>query len=226
MLPIFRFQVEAEAPENLDVNDMSVLVAAESCAPQPGSAGSAGSRAVDRPDASEHFTLYTAPNGVQVMVRKSTLCCRLSEGSRVSADRLLRVQEGRDGPSRVAVKQPQAIERAQDLAVSHWCAFKETAQATTGEILVGRVLSFKFLTGGTASSRQYSGETAPVTSPSVGCLCSWFAVREDGTLDYLPADHRWRPINWYLFTVPPPQRQGKRVFYEEFVANSIQNYRL
>lgn len=189
------------------MHDVAILVAAEDC--------SAPDATQEPPTAPKGHVVVTCANGVKVTVRKGTLCWRLGEEPKLSADRLLRVQEGRDRVVRPAA-QPDSVTRSESLAVNQWAVFRGDAGT-----VVGRVLTLRYLSGATEKRRQYQSESALTTSPNLGCVCSWFEVSEEGRLTFLPADHSVRPLTSYLFTCPPPTINGCKMEFGGLVLRTI-----
>lgn len=208
-----------ELPADLDPHDLAVLEAAEAAEPATTTPTASGEH---QPPSKGHV-IVTCKNGAKVAVHKTTLCYRLSENPRVSADRLIRVQTDRR-VDRVAkpASHPDSVIRNDALTRNQWVVFCGTS-GDSG-VVVGRVLTFRFLVGTTEKRRQFTAESADVTTKDLGCVCSWFGVDGSGLLHYLPAEHDVRPLSLYKFSCPPPAIRGSgEMFYEGLVLASIQN---
>jgi hypothetical protein len=174
------------------------------------------------------FTNYTNSKGLRITVRKSTLCWLYGGGEKLSADRRLRVQES--GEKQRAMDAPAtAIQRNTSVALLQWCAFR-VPEGVDG-VLVGRVMSFRYLTGRTEHERQYSLDSAPVAVPAgksargLGCLCTWFSMEPTGELRYETAQHRFVPVESYVCTLPVPKcRNASHFYYDIDLVRMFQSF--
>ncbi|CAA3032908.1 Hypothetical predicted protein [Olea europaea subsp. europaea] len=152
------------------------------------------------------FVVYTKDDGVQVTVRKSTLCWLYTQDAhRLSTNRFLRVRE--PGLSS-AVEQGEAgprtnVAKCTYICTGDWCAFQHA-----GKWRVGRVLAFRYLSG-VGRKRTYTLPSAPVSVPEgltargLGCICSWFKLSITGTLQHEAASNDFVPIDNYICTLHP-----------------------
>lgn len=154
------------------------------------------------------MVFYTKQSGAKVPINKSTLCWVLEGGlDRLSSDRLVRVQQGSStkDTDNGLVAVTKAVRR-RTIATGEWCAFQEECN---GELQVGRVLSFRYLSG-SGREQLYSLPSAPVCVPEgvhargLGVLCSLFAVDADGCLNHLTSSKVLK-IEKYAFSIPSPQ---------------------
>ncbi|KAK3932724.1 PDZ domain-containing protein 2 [Frankliniella fusca] len=159
------------------------------------------------------FVIVTDSTNEPAIIKKSTLCWLLRSGNtKISSDRLLRVQESSltDGQSlcsqEVALPSKEPI-----ISVSDWCAFL----SEDGSIVAGRVLNFRYMTGTTRKNQVYSRLEAPTVAPDknargLGCLCSWFKIQKNLTLTPISMDiHGYYDIDNYICSIPRPQVVGK-----------------
>lgn len=174
------------------------------------------------------FVLHTKDNGVKVPIKKTTLCWLLSSGtSRLSSDRLHRVCEPMptsDNSNQDAEVAMRGAVQKSAVAVGEWCAFR-----VQGQVRVGRVLCFRYLTGRGRES-TYTLPSAPVAVPDgvtargLGCVCSWFAHAEDGRLTHSNVD-RVVPIEHYLRTLDAPQLVQGNLMMSDIVTAYINSLR-
>lgn len=189
-----------------DPADLAVLRAA-----QDGEGYSA-----EAPDLSPQssFALHTLRNGAKVVLRKSTICWLLSEGTdRLSSDRLQRVCAAmpttRNGAGLDGVVVADVV-RHESVRSGEWCVFR-----AAGRVRVGRVLGFRYMTG-TGRSTSYSLPSAPVATPDgvtprgLGCMCDWFLFDDDGRLTHAP-DHKLILIECYLRTIASPKLVNRKL---------------
>lgn len=166
---------------------------------------------------------YGNPN----IIRKSTLIWQLSSGdTRLSADRLVRVQKA---PVTHSIqKQMQLLSpfKEERIHVGDWCAFVEK-----GKIVIGRVLSFSYLSGTTLKNQEYKHLSAPVTPPErnargLGCMCSWFSFKATNrVLQHMSMDlHGYFSIEFYLCTIPKPIVKNSQL-YLSCTTRSIEQFK-
>ncbi|KAE8742486.1 hypothetical protein FOCC_FOCC011981 [Frankliniella occidentalis] len=147
-------------------------------------------------------------NGNPAIIRKSTLCWLLRSGdTKLSADRLLRVQAKAQTGKSLYRKECTNASKEKFVSVSDWCAFKSEDNST----VVGRILAFRYLSGHSKNNRAYSRLDAPTTAPEknargLGCLCSWFKIEKNLTLTSTNMDvHGYYDIQNYLCSIPRPR---------------------
>ncbi|KAK3915297.1 tRNA 5-methylaminomethyl-2-thiouridine biosynthesis bifunctional protein MnmC [Frankliniella fusca] len=152
------------------------------------------------------FLKHTSANGRTQIIRKSTFLWLLSSGHQnLSSDRLVRVQTKVDTCQNEQWEQVKEVARQETIRLGDWCVFKYE-----GDIVIGRVLAFSYLSG-KGKSMQYSSSTAPTTKPmskvkGLGCLCSFYELSLMGQL--LPVKtsiHEFYDIDNYLCSIPRPQ---------------------
>jgi len=145
-------------------------------------------------------------NGKPVIIKKSTLCYLLSQKSaKLSSDRLVRVRAP-VASQQCSENQVSTISRTAKVSEGDWCAFA-TVDGTS--YLLGRVLDFANLRGGTIKEKSYRQSSVSVDVPTkdngIGCLCTWYHIQENGTLlldkTFSPGYHNLR---FYICTVPRP----------------------
>lgn len=158
------------------------------------------------------FVQVADGDGNPSIIKKSALCWLLrSEDSKISSDRLLRVQEGSPAtlcnPSNLLVPS-----REETISIGDWCAFKFEDKS----IGVGRILAFSYLTGTSLSNQEYSKLDAPTTPPTknargLGCLCTWFSIKKQ-QLSVTRMDlHGYYDVKNYVCTIPRPKVQGTKL---------------
>lgn len=147
--------------------------------------------------------------GNQVVIRKTTLCWLLNSGdSKISSDRLKRVAEEYTSLPSNLIHQNDLTNpcKEETVSIGDWCAFVED-----GNVVIGRVLAFSYLTGTTIKNREFSALTAPTSAPKenargVGCLCSWFKIRPNNILDPMSMDvHGYYDLKFYICAIPRPR---------------------
>lgn len=162
---------------------------------------------------SSPFVKVLNSEGEVSIIKKSALCWLLrSENSKISSDRLQRVQEKLNttiNTHHTVVSHPS---REEDICVGEWCAFK----FEDGSIGVGRILAFSYLSGTSLKHQEYSKLEAPVSSPTenargLGCLCTWFTIKKNELVVTQMDVHGYYNINNYVCSIPRPKVVGKKL---------------
>lgn len=162
---------------------------------------------------SSPFVQVADGNGTPCIIKKSSLCWLLrSEDSKISSDRLLRVQQ--DSPAMPLCNPSNVLVpcREETISIGDWCAFI----FEDSSIGVGRILAFSYLTGTSLSNQEYPKLDAPTTPPprnarGLGCLCTWFSIKKQ-QLSVTQMDlHGYYDIKNYVCTIPRPKVQGKKM---------------
>lgn len=156
------------------------------------------------------------------VIKKSAIVWLLSESKgKLSSDRLKRVQERREnesnGPKRMYVTPTITNNREEvghlfklsEIKVGEWCLFYKD-EARYQNIIVGNILSFKYLTGKTEKQKQYSLDIAPVETSTqnprgISVLGLWYSLHEDFTLQTISNPCFFININNYVATVKAPE---------------------
>jgi len=157
---------------------------------------------------SSPFVAVKDGNGKQCVIKKSSLIWLLSSGdTRISSDRLLRVQAAAVQHKRNDTVKNQKPFKEDTLLVGNWYAFS----SEDNSIAIGRVLAFSYLSGSTWRDQVYSRTSAPVQAPNeqtkrgLGCLCDWYTIQKNGKLKSVSMDiHGYYPIEKYICTIPRP----------------------
>lgn len=137
----------------------------------------------------------------------------LSDKQRQSSDRLLRVHTGISSGLKGATE--LFPRRATELKVSDWCVFY-----LQKEIVIGQVLSFKYLTG-IGSAAKYNLRSAPVQVPEgcqargLGVHCALFQINVSGKIEYRQTPVKSFPIETYILHLPAPEKCGNEFQYNE-----------
>ena len=138
---------------------------------------------VDKKHKLSHKFFEINHKGETIYVRKSTIVWLLQEGERVSIDRLIRVkvkqpysssdkQLSSKNLNEINCKLPQIRDNVE---LGDLCVFVEE----TNGWLIGKIMQFARYKEKLKSNRQYKSTSAPVTSDSVGVLCSWFCKHDN-----------------------------------------------
>lgn len=156
-------------------------------------------------------------------IKKSYIVWLLSQpNSKLSNDRLKRVQQRKDGESSgpkrkrasmavlnstmvVTKDNPQTSE----IKVGDWCVFKQTIQ---DNIVVGAVLGFKYAIGKTQKDKQYILDIAPLfdNSPKqLEVLATWYELNDDSTIQPLKNSAFYIKIDQYIRHIDPEKLKNK-----------------
>ncbi|KAK3928336.1 Calcium-binding protein 4 [Frankliniella fusca] len=158
------------------------------------------------------FVVVSDAQGTPCIIKKTTLLYLLRTGdTRLSSDRLLRVQEDKidrttSRANQTALAATQRV-KEDEISVGQWCAF----QSENNSLIIARILAFSYLSGSSWRNQQYSSSSAPVQAPNpnkkrgLGVLCNWYNVQKNGRLIAVSMDlHGYYPIENYLCTIPRP----------------------
>lgn len=120
-------------------------------------------------------------------IRKKTLMWSLSDcKEKLSSDRLWRVR----GPKKktpyrqlefvdVCMTQ-QHVFKANDIKIGDWCVFRDVVEGTEDRLVLGNILSFRYIDGKTNKDKKYTWDFAAVTigqnSRKVEVLASWHQI--------------------------------------------------
>lgn len=100
------------------------------------------------------------------------------------------------------------LERRQEVGIGEWCVFKVESR-----LLVGMILSFCYTAGKSFKSRQYTKQTANITSAvPIGVLAAWYTWNNEGKL--MPQSlksHTYIGIENYKTTIPKPSYKQKEL---------------
>ena len=152
---------------------------------------------VDKKHGLRHKYIEIEYKGENIYVRKSTIVWLLQESERVSSDRLFRVRVKqpystleKQIPSKSLKEINYALPQVKDqVELGDLCVFSEERNGWK----VGRIMQFAKHKEKLKSNRQYKPTIAPVTSDSIGVLCSWFRKLDNkfsissstNTVDYI-----------------------------------------
>ncbi|KAE8739183.1 hypothetical protein FOCC_FOCC015324 [Frankliniella occidentalis] len=173
----------------------------------------------------EEDLIMLSPNSLYVLVKdgdgnccsitKQSLLLLLSNGdTKLSSDRLLRVQVQRVTHKPLWSSELSLPTIEDFVSLGHWCAF--LAEDGTS-ICVGRILAFSYLSGSKHSDQQYSALSAPTKPPEknargLGCLCSWFTITKTMVLQTVSMDvDGYYSIANYKCTLPRPKLSGTKI---------------
>ena len=151
-------------------------------------------------------------NGSPNIIKKVSLCWLLSSGdTQMSSDRLVRVQTGTVNHSNLQSTPSSPAEKPtyeDEVSIGDWCAFT----SETGNVCIGRIIAFSYMSGSSWRQQEYSLLTAPVKPPNastkrgLGCLCTWFNVGKQGKLIPVSMDTQgYYNIEKYICTIPRPR---------------------
>lgn len=167
------------------------------------------------------YVKVSLQSGHTLIVKKSSLCWLLdNKQPKLSSDRMYRVMH----KQLAQVNENKSFNKNDNLLhpttrrqiyIGEWVVFYErSAEGSNSKylkhMLVGRILSFCYLTG-TTRQKQYSLETAPTSTKvgqpkkGIGCLCSWYNIGFDGILimaDF--SNHGFKNITGYRYSIPSP----------------------
>lgn len=139
------------------------------------------------------------------IIRKSSLVWLTDNDTKLSSDRLIRVQQQTNHSVRKQVNLLKPT-REETVYVGDWCAFVED-----GKVVVGRILAFSYLSGTTLKNQEYKHLSAPVKPPEknargLGCMCSWFSFKGNNrTLHPISMDsHGYFSLEYYICSLPRP----------------------
>lgn len=154
------------------------------------------------------YVIVTDCTNEPTIVKKSSLCWLLRSGNtKISSDRLLRVQESSLVKNSLCSKEIQKPSKEPVISVADWCAFR----SEDGSFVVGRVLAFRYMSGTTRKNQVYSRLDAPTEAPEtnargLGCLCSWFKIQKNLLLSPMSMElHCYYNIENYLCSLPRPK---------------------
>ncbi|XP_077281028.1 uncharacterized protein LOC143907863 isoform X1 [Temnothorax americanus] len=154
------------------------------------------------------FVNYVDNTGKEIVLRKTTLCWLLSNGhSRLSSDRVHRVKQKEDNFNPEGhVETINNVCHCENVHLGDWCAFNDPDNNC--ELLIGRVLSFSYLTG-TGKATNYSATFVPTKDPlnnakGIGCLCTWFKISVSGVLIPSRKQHSFFNLSNYICSLPRP----------------------
>lgn len=148
----------------------------------------------ETPDENGSFVNVVSKRGIKT-VRKSSLMWNLSGcKNKLSSDRLRRVRgsSNKKTPYRQLefvdvsmINQPMC--KATDIQIGDWCIFRNVFDANKNTLLLGNILSFKYVHGKTNKQKKYSWDFAKVSGNSreIETLASWYQINmENITFDY------------------------------------------
>lgn len=186
------------------------------------------SKTVDPTNSLSSLIEIPLENGAKKTVRKSSFLWSLTDPRKqLSKDRLKRVQEAKAGGKNDA-KQKQtsrrlifkkdpanadfilSLSKTNELQIGDWCVFL-AEKNNKDVVLLGHLMSFKYIEGRTMKSKQYSWEFAPVvpqnnvTPRGIEVLASWFEIETN--TNFFPADKMnsfYININKYIATLVCP----------------------
>lgn len=141
-------------------------------------------------------------------IKKSYIVWLLSQSkSKLSNDRLKRVQQRKDGESSGPKRKRASIaisksnmagtEDKAEIKVGDWCIFKEGTQC---EFVAGAVLTFKHPKGKTQKDKQYVLDVAPLDncSEQLEVLATWYRFNDDFTIEPLTKPSFFINMNQYV----------------------------
>lgn len=159
------------------------------------------------------FVRVPNSDGGTSIVKKSTLCWLLQNNcSTVSNDRLLRVRAEKSSAVKSSSRTIQVPVHENFVSIGSWCAFRENDQ-----VIIGRILAFRFMSGTTVKNQEFRQSTAPVhpsseCSRSIGCMCSWFSPSSSGILKSVSMDSQgFYNLSNYLCTIPRPHHSDTKL---------------
>ena len=143
--------------------------------------------------------------GNTIYVRKRTVVWLLSEGERLSSDRLFRVRAKQpfSGENEVILSPttfPQPYV-AETVSIGDLCAFRNK-----NCFRIGKILNFANYKEKTKKNREYKWKTVSTDKHKIGVLCSWFDADENDEFTFrlvkMQQIHVYVSIDTYLCTLP------------------------
>lgn len=169
------------------------------------------------------------PDGSTKIIRKSTLLWLLLEDNhKLSADRLKRVQCGKDD---INAKQQKRFNQASipenclffkfdEIAIGHWCFFEmfpsehkaSLEQNILGNIVLGEIRGFRYAEAKNIRERMYKFEFVDITNSNQGrneheleALATWYTCDANGVLTPIePKRHFFINLKQYVGTTSIP----------------------
>lgn len=166
-------------------------------------------------------------SGNVTRIKKTTFIWQLDvKRNNLSSDRIQRVKNKVNGKA-AANKEwlpTDVCSREETISVTDWCAFKFKSQS---KFLIGRVLSFSYLTG---RNRSFSLPSAPVKTPEgvkgrgLGCLCDWYTLNRGGKISKCSLNNVTHyDIENYICTLARPKLQSSEIIFDAAVYRLIAN---
>lgn len=186
-------------------------------------------------DESSPYVSVTCRNG-QKTVRKSSLMWILSETKdKLSSDRLKRVQGGefRKSCRRKlefidVTKKDRSISKMEEIQINDWCIFNNhmiNSQSNKNGLMLGSILSFKYINGKTNKEKQYTLDFAPIfhenenTSRGLEVLARWYNVNSNGAISTFKSNScLYVNIDFYFATLSKQTiytDQNKQIHFTE-----------
>lgn len=150
-------------------------------------------------------------------IKKSYIVWLLSQSkSKLSNDRLKRVQQRKDGESNGPKKKRAEIDisksngfenednsRKSEIEVGDWCIFKEEIQCN----VAGEVLGFKYSNGRTEKDKQYILDSAPVfdDNAQLEVLATWYKLNDEFTIQPITKPSFYIKMDQYVKHIDPEQ---------------------
>lgn len=173
-------------------------------------------------------------------VRKSSIVWRILEGKKKSSnDRLTRVREGKDkdtgstsakrkSTSTDELKPKKSLVRndlyiLDEIGVGDWCIFKfHIVDGPQQDFILGRVLSFKYIQGKTEKEKQYSLDSAPISTNTsnkrgISVLAVWSMLSSKFTLEGLSSPSFFVNIENYVAHMDSPKSLENPEFKVDFL---------
>lgn len=201
---------------------------------------------VEDVDENSKYIQISNPDGTTKIVLKSSIVSLLADSSAtLSSDRLKRVKST---PLQKTAKRQkthkndisQNLVKCSKVSIGHWCAFDwdpESSSAikfpdnTLKNILIGSVLSFKFIDGRTDKEKQYHLDSATVIDDKtknnrddLEVLSSWYAISDlgDARDTLVPLSHQfYLNMKHYKYSTPIPTVTEKKILFIQNICSLI-----
>lgn len=181
-------------------------------------------------DGNSRFVHVLDKDGTDRIIRKGSVVWRATSATKnLSNDRLKRVQGWKnevDEPpkslkrrcpllqntdvKKIASNSKNDLIILDNIRIGDWCLLKKNGYSPPKNfeihfegIVVGRVLGFKYVSGATEKDKQYSLDTAPISTSTsnkrgIEVLASWYGLNDDLTLSILKNPSFFISIDNYI----------------------------
>lgn len=118
------------------------------------------------------------------------------------------------------------ISKMDEIGIGDWCIFEKE-----NRILIGLILSFRYLNGKTFKDQSYGKSTAFVQSSGkpVGVLGSWYSWNAIGNLEVESVlqphkQHSFLPIGWYRGNIRQPSYENQMITISQALVKKLIEY--
>lgn len=196
---------------------------------------------VESPDEASRFVNVVGNNGIKTVRKTSMIWALTGSKEKLSTDRLKRVRgsSNKTNPYRrlefVDVSMiNQTVYKSNEIKIGDWCVFNNQNDENEIELLVGNVLSFRYVGGKVCKDNKYSSDFASVeekmsegNSREIETLASWYQIEMSGITSTLKhTKNSFIHLKYYVGNVSRDmieKQQNETICLSQKLSESIKN---